>query len=144
MTTEAEDKFMDRIRCNFPYHSKEKSFSLIEEAATISTNAIFAVIEEICRIPASERGNVETSFLHELLSRTVLKLDHPLKNMVVDAASKMIDEQELDVDDVINKMGIIKTYPGQYSALSILYFSCDDKEEKLDPIWSAILALWHK
>lgn len=144
MTTEAENMFIDRIDCKFPYQDREECLRLIDEAATLSTNAMFSVIEEICRIPISEKQKVTTSFLLDLLKLSAKRLDHPLKEMVLDTAEKMVKGEELDVNEVKTKMGIIKKYPGQYAALSILYFSCDDKEEKLEPVWDNILTEWNK
>jgi len=144
MTEKSEILFLDKIDCNFPYHNRQESVQLINQAETLSTNALFKVIEELCRIPKSEKANVSTSELIDLLTLTSNKLNHPLKELIIDAADKMIREQDLEVDDVIWKMEIVEKYPGQYAALSILYFSCDDKEGKLEPIWDRIISEWNK
>lgn len=129
MTTEAEIFFINRIGCSFPYHDKKSCLKLIEEAATLSTNAMFYIIEEICRIPTSEREHVATDFLLDLLSIIRTKFNHPLKEMVLETACKIVKGQRLAVDEVIIKMETIKNYKKQYAALSILYFSCDGKDE---------------
>ena len=144
MTEDIEIQFSDKIACKFPYHDRQESLRLIEQAATISTNALFSVIEELCRIPESARSTVSTETLLELLTLTANKLDHPVKDIIVDAAGKMIHRQELTVDDAILKMKTVQQYPGQFAALSILYFSCDDKEERLEPIWDSIRVEWNK
>jgi hypothetical protein len=142
MTTEEENIFIDKIDCNFPYHDRQECIKLIDTAATFSTNAMFAVIAEICRVPHSEKENVTTEFLLDLLSQTKSKFNHPLKEIVLDTADKMIQGTELKVDNAIAKMKIIKKYPGQLAALSILYFSCDDKDGKLEPVWKDIMNDW--
>lgn len=144
MTDHNEIEFLDKIDCNFPYQNRQESLRLIEQASTFSANALFSVIEELCRIPESERPNVATEILLDLLSFTANKLDHPLKELIVETACKMIRRQELSVEDVILKMQTVQKYTGQFAALSILYFSCDDKDQKLEPIWENIINEWNK
>lgn len=144
MIPESEILFLDKIDCNFPYNDKLESLSLIDEAAALSTNALFSVIEELCRIPESKKANVSTSTLLDLLKSTSGKLTHPIKEMIVDVANKMIRDQGLKVDEVILKMREVQKYPKQFAALNILYFSCDDHEEKLESIWHEITREWNK
>ena len=144
MTNDSEIQFLDKIACNFPYHIRQESEHLIEQAATLSTNALFSVIKELCRIPQSKRSTVSTETLLDLLTLTASKLNHPLKDLIVEAADKMIRRQELTVDNAILKMQTVQQYPGQFAALSILYFSCDDKEGKLEPFWDSIRNEWKK
>ena len=144
MTDDNEIQFLDKIDCNFPYNDIQECERLIEQALTLSTNALFAVIEELCRIHESERSNVSTETLLDLLALTASKLNHPLKDIILDTADKMIRKQELTVDEAILKMQTVQKYPGQFAALSILYFSCDDKDEKLEPIWNDITTEWNK
>jgi len=144
MIQENEMEFLNKIDCNFPYQDRQESIGLIELASRISTNALFSVIEELCRIPESVRPNVSTETLLELLDTTANKLNHSLKEFIVDAANKMILCQEQTVDETILKMYTVKKYLGQYAALSILYFSCDDKEERLEYGWDLIISSWNK
>ncbi|MEZ4973087.1 MAG: hypothetical protein R2820_07230 [Cyclobacteriaceae bacterium] len=144
MTTDIETKFIDSIDCKFPYQDKEKCIRLIDEAAGISVNAIFSVVEEICRVPVSAGGNVEISYLTDLLEYTQDKFDHPIKDIVFDTSDKLIHKQELTVDEAIDRMEIVRMYQGQFAALSILYFSCDDIDGRLEPIWDDIIQGWKK
>ncbi len=144
MTDDIETQFLDKIDCNFPYQNRQECLRLIEQASTLSTNALFSVIEELGRIPESERPNVSTKALLDLLTLTANKINHPLKSLIVETADKMIRRQELTVDEVVLKMQTVQKYPGQFAALSILYFSCDDKEGKLEPIWDNIINEWNK
>lgn len=144
MTADNEIQFLDKIDCNFPYQDRHESLLLIEEASTLSTNALFSIIEELCRIPESERSNISCEALLDLLYLTAQKLNHPLKELIVEVAYKMIRRQEITTHDVKTKMEIVKKYPGQYAALSTLYFSCDDNEGKLESIWNNIISEWSK
>lgn len=142
MTKDTEIQFLDKIDCRFPYHDRQESIQLIEQAAALSPNALYAIIEELCRIPHSKRSSVATETLVDLLAITANQFNHPLKDLIVDTADKMIHSQELTVEDVILKMQIVQKYPGQFAALSILYFSCDDKDGKMEPIWKNIISEW--
>jgi|SRR5690606_11315404 hypothetical protein len=144
MITEEEYKFLDKIDCNFPYLDKQESRELIIEASFISANALFSVIEEICRIPISIRPEVPNAVLFELLYESAEKVNHPIKELVVETAEKMLQDQELTVEEVIEKMQIIRKYPGQFAALSILYSSCDDTDGKLEAIWNTIINEWRE
>jgi hypothetical protein len=144
MTTDKETKFIDSIDCRFPYQDKVECLRLIDEATEVSVNAIFSVTEEICRIPVSEKDKVEIGYLLDLLTYTRDKFDHPIKEIVFDTADKMIRGQELTVDEAIGRMETVKKYRGQFAAMSILYFSCDDIDGRLEPLWNNIMTEWKK
>ena len=144
MRKDKEKAFIDRIDCKFPYNDKAQCLRLIDEALALSVNAIFSVTEEICRIPASERDTVELSYLVDLLTYTRGKFEHPLKEIVFDTADKMIRGQELAVDEVINRMEVVKKHRGQFAAMSILYFACNDIDGRLEPLWDNIMTEWKK
>lgn len=144
MTNDNEIQFLDKIDCNFPYQDKQESLQLIEQASSLSTNALFSIVEELCRISESERPNVSTETLLDLLTLTANKINHPLERIIVETADKMIRKEELTVEDVLLKMQTVQKYPGQFAALSILYFSCDDKDEKLESTWDNIISEWNK
>jgi hypothetical protein len=138
-----EESFFDKVHCKFPYHNKVECLKLIDEAVSLSPDDVFKVMEELCRIPVLEKRIIPTDLLIDLLNTTASKFNHPLKDIILDVSVKMVHGKELTVDDAISKMELVKAYPLQYSALSILYFSCDDKEGKLELIWSNILSEWH-
>lgn len=143
MVSEEEIRFIDAIDCNFPYWNKNECLLLIDEAIAILPNAVYTVIEEICRIPVSERENVSPIFLHELLNIISEKFEHPLKEPVIEVARLMVDNKDITVKEAIILMENIRKYPGQYAALSILYFSCDDNRGKLEELYDSILKEWN-
>ena len=140
----SEAIFIDKIDCNFPYEKKDECLSLIKEASKLTPNAMFAVIEELCRIPNSERDQISSKELNELLSIASSSFHHPIKEMIVEVAQKMIDGQEILVENAISKMRNVQKYPGHFSALSILYSSCDDKKGELEPVWKEIREEWNQ
>lgn len=127
-----EKDFLELIDCAFPYDNKERCIELIDQSLSISPNAVFAVVEEICRVPVSKRQNVSEAFLLELLNVIDNKFEHPIKNLMLEVARVLIKRGEISVDDAILKMEEIVKYQNTFSARSILYFSCDDTEGKLE------------
>ena len=142
MITEKEIEFLDKIDCNFPYLDRKKCVNIINEANSISSNATFSVIDEICRIPQSERTKVTNETLFELLNLVEVSFKHPLKPAIIETAKKMINNELLEIENVISVMNRIREFKGQYAALSILYFSCNDDDEKLEIIYNEIINEW--
>jgi len=123
---------LELIDCCFPYGNKERCIELIDQSLSISPNAVYKVVEEICRIPASERQNVSETFLLELLNVIDNKFEHPVKDLVFEVARVLIKKGEISVDDAILKMEELVKYKDAFSARSIMYVSCDDTEGKLE------------
>jgi len=80
----------------------------------------------------------------ELLQFVDEKFEHPLKILILDAAKKMICNLELSVEEAIERMSIVKNFPGQYHALGILYFSCNDINGEMEKVYYTILKSWFK
>lgn len=127
-----EREFLELIDCNFPYGDKQRCVELIDRSLLISPNAVFAVVKEICRIPVSERQNASETFLLELLNVVDNKFEHPIKKLVFDVARILIKRGEISVHDAVSKMEEIVKHQDVFSARSIVYFSCDDTEGKLE------------
>jgi len=54
----------------------------------------------------------------------------------------MLSGKELSVGRVLDLLEQFKTEAGQYCALSIVYFSCDDQEDKADNFYNEIIEHW--
>jgi hypothetical protein len=88
------------------------------------------------------KDNVSTDFLLELLNITITKFNHPLQKMIFNCAERMIRGEELSVEEVILKMTVLKKYPGQYSALNVVYFSSEDFPEEIEIVYEEIINEW--
>ena len=142
MTTESEALFINDIDCKFPYLDRQRCVQLIDQALSISPNAIFAVIEEISRIPSSLKNSVSATTLHELLLIIESKFSHPLKNMILAISRMLIDGSNQRVVDSISQMEIVGKYPRQFAALNIIYFSCEGDKDELDQMREKIVNEW--
>ncbi len=128
----SEKAFLDQIDCNFPYHDRKQCLDLIDQSLSISANAVFAVVAELCRVPKSQKKTVSARFLLELIDIIDSKFEHPVKEMALTAARKMVINEELSVDEAIAGIVHVSRYPGVFHAWSIFYFSCNDSDGILD------------
>ena len=136
-----EKEFCDLIDCRFPYQEPDQWKSLIDLAQRISTNAMFGALEEICRPPKG--ASVLQAQQHEMLSYWRARIEHPLTDIVTYCAQSMIDGKAVPVSKAIQVMTLISSLVGQYGALNIAYFSCDDVHGEMEPHYQAIIADWN-
>ncbi len=135
-----EVEFIDSFDCKFPYHDKAAWTGIIHESCKISANAAFAVLHEICRPPNS--AQVSSSQLREIAEYWVRKVNFPLAHEVSKVAYRMIDNDSISVVDAMETMNLVAQHKNQYSALAIVYFSCNDAEGKADSTYEAIVSSW--
>jgi hypothetical protein len=133
-----EQEFIESIDFSFPYNDKEKAIELIVQGRTISANATFMVLHEIVR-SSSEVNKVTKESLFNHWSKG---FSHELLPQVKEAASALLANEELPVERAIELMEKIKNHAGEYCALSIVYFSCDDTEGKADEKYNQIVEQW--
>lgn len=143
-TEDIESKFIKKIDCSFPYSNFKACENLIDEAKSISSNAVFTVIEELTRIPVSERDKISELQLKILLQRTIRYFEHPLLDILLPTIELMIENKEQTVDNAILLMNEIENYPGLWGALSLVYFSCDDVKGIVDEKFDEIREKWNK
>lgn len=133
-----EQEFCNSIDCYFPYHDKKRVNDLIEEARSISDNAMFSVLHEIVRAPKEVPANL----IKELYARWCNGFNHFLLEAVKEAAEAMLDNNELTVERALELLPQFENEIGQYSALTIIYFSCDDEHGEVDEKYNQICTDW--
>jgi hypothetical protein len=136
-----ELEFIDKIEDNFPFDDYIECVKLIDEAITISPNAVFSVVEEICK-KASEK-NVSKAALINFLKQIDSKFNHPLRKLILETAQLIILKEKISIDETIKNIEVLKAYPMQYAALSILCFYITDVDGKLEKNWKNITAEWN-
>jgi hypothetical protein len=141
-----DDDFFQRIDCRFPYGNLAEASMLIEEARSISGDACFAVLEEICRRPRST--NVSQERQHQLLSLWAQAVDHPLKEEVVPFALALVNGSRIPAATCAAAMKAVSNYSGQWSALSIIYFAVSDEDDRasaeIEELNTVIRAAWQE
>ncbi len=142
--TAEEQQFRDSIDCNFPYADRLQAEHLIDKASKISSGSMFAVIYELCYPGGANPAGKYQQERMSLLKFAAEKFSHPLRQLVVDTAERVIKGDELSVKEATKGMQEIAKYPGEYDCLEILYLSCDDKNNVADDLYTKIKARWHE
>lgn len=96
------------------------------------------VLHEIVRAP-KEVSNKKKKKLYKVWRQGY---SHPLLPSVCQAAEVMLEGKELPVESVLDLMSQFTGQRGQYNALNIVYFSCDDTEGKVEELYTKITEQW--
>ena len=144
MTDKSEEqKFRDSIDCDFPYTDRSQAEALINQASTISEDAVLAVIYELCYPGSPNPVSKHPRERLELLQLAADQSSYPLKSLIINTAQRLIRDEELSVQEAVEAMRKISKYPDEPTALNILYFSCDDVDNIADKLYKEIEMEWH-
>lgn len=136
-----EEEFVRQIDCQFPYQDERAGLALVEEASKVSPNACFMIGEELCRPPHDAAPDVDSRL--RVLARLRQAFDHPLREPVLEVVELRIRGGDLPVRDALTLLRRIGAYPGQYCAMNIVYFACDqDSSGELDEECDEIRECW--
>ena len=135
-----ETEFSRIIDARFPYHDPAEAIELIEIANSISHNAAFMVLEEICRPPFDVE--VSTKTIIALIDLWKDRTSHPLVHSVVKAARTIAMGSNQSVNGALQLMKEVAPFTGQYCALNIAYYSCDDINGEIEAAKDEICRLW--
>ena len=133
-----EIEFIESIDSCFPYSDEQKWRSLIKQGAQISDNAAYMVLHEICRAPNEVPEEIQLRILCEWENH----FDHPVKDLVVESGRAIINGTNIPLGKAIKYLNEISKYKGNYNALSIVYFSCDDIDGQVDNVYNQIIKMW--
>jgi len=144
-----EQAFIDSIDCRFPYTDRDAARQLVFEACCLSGNAAFAVLDELARPDVGADAPVEVR--QELISLLEDCLKHPsgalamaatLAPILVPVDRRLVAGDKLSVPEAVVCMQAIRSYSGQYAALSLAYMSCDDVAGEADALYKEIMNSW--
>lgn len=135
-----EQEFADSIDCKFPYRDEAAWKRAMETASAISANACFIALEEVCRVPKGRR--VSKRDRRRMLEYWQARCDHPLKEIVLPFAIALIEDRTIPLPEAFEGIRAAAQYPGQYAAMNIVYFSCDDEDGEADALYKAVVARW--
>jgi hypothetical protein len=136
----SEIEFIEAIDCRFPYGNLAEAHKLIALGTSISTNASFMVLHEICRPPKGTQERLP--ILLELAVVWEGTFDHPLVSVVLPIAKSMIKDELVSVDTAMTAMQKVALYKNQYNALAIPYLACDDLDGRADALHKKITHAW--
>src|SRR5262245_25076701 len=108
----SEEEFLTAIDCRFPFDDRRRASDLIEEGCRLSSNAGFALVDEILR-PA--RGVVAPAeYRQDLLRHVFGLLRHPLVEVIRPLAERLVSGGEATVEEALAIMRRVAEHRGQY------------------------------
>ena len=134
------EEFYCSIDCNFPYHNNDKWKKVVSQSLSIGGDAPFLVLQEICRLPASE--NLEQSKHLDIYNYWKSSFSNPIQEIVEPACLALIKKEYLDDDIALEIMGKLRFSPKSYNALQVVYFASEDKKGLIDTIYEEIVNEW--
>lgn len=138
-----DDKaFDDLVDCRFPYSDEAEWRRIVDLGRSISPNAHFIALNEICRPPVSAR--VTRTKQREMVAYWSAGFEHPLKDMILECALAQITRRPLSVAHVQDMMDEISRHEGQWGALVIALQACDDVDDEVDDRFNEIKADWER
>ncbi|MER8688074.1 hypothetical protein [Mesorhizobium sp. M0895] len=126
----AETPFELSIDTRFPYAEAGSASAIIAQGWSISLNAAFCVLHELCRPPFG--NTVLKERLLELVDEWALASDHPLKTPLLRCARALIQDEPVPWREATAIMEEIGRYSGQRAALGIAYFAGDGSTKEGD------------
>jgi hypothetical protein len=144
--TAAEVAFFDPIDAAFPYNDAERASALIAEGWSISLNAAFFVLHEICW--SGPTAGVSRRRLIGLLEEWRSGPGHPLKEPLIKCAMAIIEDALLPLEDGLIIMDEIAAYEAQRNALAIASFAsyreAPGLDEALEEAYQRIVGEWEQ
>lgn len=123
-----EKPFEAQIDGALPYSDHARCTALIGEARTISLNATFCVLDEICRPPGS--ATVSRDQQRALIAEWAAGQEHDLIGSLLTCTHALVEGKPLLCADAVAVMELVGKFDGQRAALSVAYFAgdCDTAE----------------
>lgn len=132
--------FAAMIDARFPYGDEGEWKRRVDLGRSISPNAHFVTLSEICRPPAG--AVVTADAQRRMVEYWCAGFAHPLKDVVVACALARIDRRPISVAEALRVMDAISHHKGQWGALSIALYACDDVDDIADARFDAIRSAW--
>lgn len=135
-----ETEFVEGIDCRFPYKNPLKWRRLVAQAPRISSNAAFMVLHELCRPPSSV--SVSYAEREKIFEHLANRFHHPLLSGLRPLILTVMRGELVSVSAAVAAMRRVARYPSQYNMLAICYFSCNDRNGRLDDLYESIVTKW--
>jgi hypothetical protein len=112
-----EIEYIESIDACFPYNDEKACKATIDEGISISDNAAYMALYEICGAPPE----IPQSDLQQMLEYWNSKYNHPTKPIVMNAAKAVMRGVYLPEEKILRCLDEIAMYPGLYNAVGILW-----------------------
>ncbi len=112
-----EIEYIESIDACFPYDDEKAWKATIDEGISISDNAAYMALYEICAAPPE----MPLTDLQRMLEYWDSKYDHSTKSIVMNAARAVMRGDYLPEEEILRCLDEIAVHPGLYNAIGILW-----------------------
>ncbi|MCL2915591.1 hypothetical protein L2725_17690 [Shewanella corallii] len=134
------EEFYYSIDCKFPYHQESEWKRIIGQSIEIGEDAHFLVLQEICRVPSSEKlDQVKHMEMYKYWKQSSFS---PVQDIVEPASLSYINKTEISDSEALSIMEKLSAFPKSYNALQVVLFSCPDVDELVGEKYESIVAKW--
>jgi len=133
-----EKEYLDKIDAAFPYEDKGEWMAAIDEGISISAEAAYGALNEICAAPPE----VALSDLEDMVDYWSSRFDHPLKDMVLKMARAWLRGVGVPEVEILSAWNIISQYRDFYCALIVVAGPPLDWSDTLDEKYAKIANRW--
>ncbi len=114
-----EAEYDEKIDACFPYDDEEAWKAVIDEGISISDNAAYIALHEICGAPPE----IPQADLARMVEYWASRYDHPTKPIMLIAAQAVLRGGALPEQDVLKYLDEVALYPGLYATAAILWWA---------------------
>lgn len=133
-------EFNEMIDGKLPYADSERVRAYINEAVQIGPDAVYKIVEEICRVPVNVK--VKQADLLSLIEAVDGAFEDSVKKLVLSIAKKMILNEQILKPEILDAMDTMANQEPRYNALNILYFAVDDDDGMIEKKYDSIVQSW--
>ena len=112
-----EVEYIESIDTCFPYDGEKAWKATIDEGISISDNAAYMALYEICAAPPE----IPLTDLQRMLEYWDSKYSRPTKSTVMDAARAVMRSVYLPEEEILRRLDEIAMHPGLYNVIGILW-----------------------
>ena len=135
-----ESEFIMNIDASFPYKDEVKWKSLIRQGASISPDASFMTLHEICRKP--KYVHISEGRLLEMINYRVKNNDLPLQQEIVEAAKSLIQKTPLPKAKAKIYFRNLRQHIGWYNAAAIVLYAANERNRDVRTLYEDLLKHW--
>ncbi|UCC22737.1 MAG: hypothetical protein JSW23_01315 [Planctomycetota bacterium] len=135
-----EYEYIEKIDASFPYGEEQEWKACIDEGISISDNAAYMALHEICRASS----DISRADSLKMLGYWSSKYHHDTKGVILEAAKALIYDTAISERDALAALNEIANYPGLYNAAAIVYFAAVPENENIQKKYDAIVRRWRQ
>jgi len=135
-----ENEFINEIDARFPHWDKVNAHRLIRLGASISPNAAYMVLYELCTPPIKPK--VRPYISQKYIEFWSEHFDHPLNSIVVPIAHRIVRHKPVSRLKVMKALNLISAHNGLYNAMNIVLCAADDTDESIESLSKQIVSNW--